>query len=217
METWFRRISVGSAALSALVGTQVCSAQQDDDVLADIVAPELERREIRDALIDSENIEIGLFAGVINVEDFGSNSLYGTSAAYHISEDFFIEATYAQTELGESSFERLSGAAPLLTDEQRELSYYNTSVGWNIFQGEYFVFDDWAFNANFYVVGGVGNTSFADEEHFTYNFGAGVRMLANDWLAVRMDVRDHVFEHELFGEAQVTNNLSAQLGLTIFF
>ncbi|MCO1332773.1 outer membrane beta-barrel domain-containing protein [Microbulbifer sp. OS29] len=217
METWFRRISVSSAALSALVGAQACTAQQDDGVLADIVAPELERPEIRDALIDSENIELGLFAGVINVEDFGSNTLYGTSAAYHISEDFFIEATYAQTELGESSFERLSGVAPLLTDDQRDLSYYNASVGWNLFQGEHFVFEDWAFNSNFYLIGGVGNTSFADEEHFTYNFGAGVRILANDWLAVHLDVRDHVFEHELFGEAQMTNNLSTQLGLTIFF
>ncbi|WP_444920342.1 outer membrane beta-barrel domain-containing protein [Microbulbifer sp. CnH-101-G] len=217
METWFRRISVGTATLSALFSAQACVAQQGEDIIADIVVSDLERREVRDALIDSENIELGIFAGVINVEDFGSNALYGTSVSYHITEDLFMEGTYAQTELGESSFERLSGAAPLLTDEQRELSYYNFSLGWNIFQGEYFISDDWVFNTDFYLVSGAGNTSFADEEHFTYNFGVGVRLLANDWLALRFDVRDHVFEHELFGEAQTTHNLSSQLGFTVFF
>jgi outer membrane beta-barrel protein len=128
-----------------------------------------------------------------------------------------MEAAYGQTELGESSFERLSGSAPLLADDQRELSFYNLSVAWNIFPGEIFMFSDWTFNSSLYLIGGMGSTSFADEEHFTYNLGAGVRVLANDWLALRLDVRDHLFEHELFGEAIRTNNLSAQLGVSIYF
>jgi len=186
-------------------------------VLDDIVSPDLERREIREAKLDSENIEFTAFGGVINVEDFGSNPLYGGALAYHINEDLFMEVAYGETDLGESSFERLSGSAPLLTDDQRELSYYNLSLAWNLFPGEYFVFGDWALNSSLYLIGGVGNTSFADEAHFTYNFGVGARVLASDWLALRLDFRDHVFEHEIFGEAQRTNNLSAQLGVSFFF
>ncbi|WP_323846370.1 outer membrane beta-barrel domain-containing protein [Microbulbifer magnicolonia] len=203
--------------LAAAAFLFAAGAQAQDDVLGDIVSPDLERREIREAKLDSENIEISTFGGVINVEDFGSNTLYGGALAYHINEDVFMEAAYGETELGESSFERLSGSAPLLTDEQRQLSYYNLSLGWNLFPGEYFIFDDWALNSSLYLIGGVGNTSFADEEHFTYNFGVGARVLANDWLALRLDFRDHIFEHEIFGEAQTTNNLSAQLGFSLFF
>ncbi|WP_334078428.1 outer membrane beta-barrel domain-containing protein [Microbulbifer sp. M83] len=218
METGLRRLSVIAAAYLAALVAGPASAQQDTTVLDDIVSPGLERREIREADIDSENFEVTAFlGGIVNVEDFGSNAVYGGALAYHISEDFFMEAGYGQTELGESSFERLSGAAPLLTDEERELSYYNLSLAWNLFPGEYFAFDDWALNGGFYLVGGIGNTSFADEDHFTYNIGAGIRVLPTDWLSLRLDVRDHIFEHELFGEAQVTNNLSAQLGLSVYF
>lgn len=217
METGFRRISIAAGLLLAAT-SPFGFAQSEEDVLGDIISPDIERREIREAQIDSENFEFTAYlGGVMNVEDFGSNALYGGALAYHINEDLFMEAGYGQTELGESSFERLSGSAPLLTDEQRELSFYNLSLGWNLFPGETFVFDDWALNSSLYLIGGVGNTSFADEEHFTYNVGAGVRVLANDWLALRLDVRDHIFEHEIFGEAQNTNNLSAQLGLAVFF
>ncbi|WP_193162866.1 outer membrane beta-barrel domain-containing protein [Microbulbifer hainanensis] len=215
METGFRRLSV---AVLLCVSAAAALAQDSDDPLGELISPDLERREIREAQIDSENIEITAYlGGVMNVEDFGSNPLYGGALAYHISEDLFMEAAYGKTELGESSFERLSGAAPLLTDEQRQLSYYDLSLAWNLFPGEYFLFDKWALNSSLYLIGGVGNTSFADEEHFTYNIGAGVRVLTTDWLAFRLDVRDRIFEHEIFGEAQNTNNLSTQLGVSIYF
>jgi len=215
METGFRRLSV-AALLCA--GISSAWAQGSDDPLGGLVSPDLERREIREAQIDSENIEVTAYlGGIMNVEDFGSNALYGGALAYHINEDLFMEAAYGQSELGESSYERLSGSAPLLTDEQRKLSYYDLSLAWNLFPGEYFLFDKLALNSSFYLIGGIGNTDFADDSHFTYNVGAGVRVLTSDWLAVRLDFRDRVFDHEIFGEAQTTNNLSAQLGVSVFF
>ena len=218
METRIRRVYVGLLCALSLAGfTPVCAAQ-GDAVIDEIISPDLERRDIREAKIDSEDFEFTAYlGGIMNVEDFGSNALYGGSLAYHINEDFFMEAAYGQTELGESSYERLSGSAPLLTEEERELSMYNLSLAWNFLPGEIFIFDKWALNSNLYLIGGVGNTSFADEEHFTYNIGVGVRVLAKDWLALRLDMRDHIFEHEIFGEPITTNNLSAQLGVSIYF
>ncbi|KUJ83813.1 outer membrane beta-barrel domain-containing protein [Microbulbifer flavimaris] len=213
METGLRCIYV--AALAVLLAAPVNA--QEDDPLGGLVSPDLERREIREADIDTEDFELSTFGGVMNVEDFGSNPVYGGALAYHINEDLFMEVGYGQTELGESSFERLSGSAPLLTDEQREMQFYNLSLAWNLFPGEYFLFDRWALNSNLYLIGGVGNSSFADEDHFTYNFGVGARILPADWLSLRLDVRDHVFEHELFGELQTTHNLSAQVGLSVYF
>ncbi|MBN8429798.1 outer membrane beta-barrel domain-containing protein [Microbulbifer salipaludis] len=214
LATIFRSIA---CALS-FAGFSSIAIAQGDAVIDEIISPDLERREIREANIDTEDFEFTAYlGGIMNVEDFGSNALYGGSLAYHINEDFFMEAAYGQTTLGESSYERLSGSAPLLTDEERELSMYNLSLAWNFLPGEIFIFDKWALNSNLYLIGGVGNTSFADAEHFTYNVGVGVRMLAQDWLAVRLDVRDHIFEHEIFGEPIVTNNLSAQLGVSIYF
>lgn len=220
METGLRRIHVTLAGLllAASASFANIAIAQGDATIDEIISPDLERREIREAEIDSEDFEVTVYwGGIMSVEDFGSNRMIGGSLAYHINEDFFMEAAYAQTELGESSYERLSGSAPLLTEDERDLSLYNLSLAWNFLPGEIFILDRWALNSNLYLIGGIGNTSFADEEYFTYNVGVGVRMLTKDWLTLRFDVRDHIFEHEIFGEPITTNNLSAQLGVSIYF
>jgi len=221
VETRIRRIYVTAlAALACVSLAPVALAQsvQSDQTIDEIISPDLERREIHEAAIDSEDFELTVnLGGVLSVEDFGSNALYGGSLAYHISEDFFMEAAYGESELGLSSYEKLSGSAPLMTDEERELSMYSLSLAWNFLPGEIFLGERFALNSNLYLIGGIGNTSFADEEYFTYNVGVGVRVLATDWLAMRLDVRDHIWEHEIFGEPATTNNLSAQLGVSIYF
>lgn len=182
-----------------------------------VIQPDLERRVYTEADIDTEDFEIGAFAGVLNIEDFGSSPVYGVRAAYHITEDFFLEAAYGQSEADETSYELLSGAARILTGDQRDYTYYNLSVGYNILPGEAFIGSKWAFNTALYIIAGVGSTDFAGDSEFTVNFGAGYRFLLTDYLAVHIDVRDHVFDSDLLGESKTTHNLEATGGLTIFF
>ena len=65
----------------------------------------------------------------------------------------------------------------MLTDSERDYSYYNVSLGYNVFPGEGFVGRRRALNTATYVIGGVGKTSFAGDDRFTVNFGVGMRML----------------------------------------
>ena len=48
----------------------------------------------------------------------------------------YRSATYGQTDVGLTSFEKLSGGAPVLTSSQREFSYYDISAGYNLLPGE---------------------------------------------------------------------------------
>jgi outer membrane beta-barrel protein len=184
---------------------------------AQVIQPQIERRKIDVDKIDTEDFEIGVFAGLLSVEDFGSNMVIGARAAYHVTEGVFFEAAYAKSDTGETSYERLSGGAPLLTDAQRELTYYNVSLGYNLLPGEAFLGEGWTFNTALYVIGGVGITSFADDDRFTINFGAGYRFLATDWLAVHLDVRDHIFDIDLLGKDKTAHNLEMSTGVTVFF
>jgi outer membrane beta-barrel protein len=181
-----------------------------------VIEPELERREIREADIDSEDFEVGVFAGAMNVEDFGTNFVYGARLAYHVTEDLFAEAAVGRTETDETSFEELSGGAQIVPDDDRTLTYYNISLGWNILPGEVF-FAGHAFNSALYIIGGVGNTEFADDNHFTINFGAGYRLLLTDWVAMHLDMRTHTYESDLLGDDERKYNLEAHGGLTVFF
>ncbi|MEX1033098.1 MAG: outer membrane beta-barrel domain-containing protein [Cellvibrionaceae bacterium] len=220
MEAWIQRIFLIALPWALLAPAHAQDEQPEGgsrSVLDQIITPDMERRVIEEDALDRENFELGLYTGVLSVEDFGSNDVTGIRFAYHVTEGFFLEAVLAQSTLRETSFERLSGSAPLLTDEQRELTYYNLSIGYNIFPGEVFIGKNWAFNTSLYVIAGAGNTSFADEEHFTYNFGGGLRFFLTDWIALHVDMRDHIFSHDLLGEELTTHNLEAHMGFTLFF
>jgi len=193
------------------------AAQPKDLELEPLVVREPERREVKVNDIDTENFEVGGYAGVLNVQDFGTNAVYGVRAAYHVTEDFFIEGVYGQSTLGETSFERLSGDVQLLTDSERDFSYYNLSVGYNILPGEAFVGRKYAFRGGLYLVAGAGSSDFAGDQRFTVSGGFGYRMAATDWLSMRIDVRDYVFQSDLLGSNETLHNLEFTGGLTVFF
>ncbi len=180
-----------------------------------VIDPEVERREIKEAAIDREDFEVGAFFGIMNIEDFGSDAVYGVRLAYHVTEGFFVEATAGQTEAGLTSFETLSGGARLFED--RDLVYYNLNLGYNILPGEVFIGEGRAYNTNFYLLAGLGSTRFADDDRFTVNFGAGFRFLLTDSVTIHVDFRDHLFDIDVLGEEKTTHNLEGTVGVTVFF
>ncbi|WP_417567389.1 outer membrane beta-barrel domain-containing protein [Marinobacter sp.] len=183
-----------------------------------VIAPEVEPRAIREADIDAEFFEIGAFGGLMTIDNFSSEPLLGVSAAFHATEDFFLQFNYGFTEAGLTSFEELSGSnVRLLTDSDRQYSYYDFLVGYNIFPGEIFFSDSLAFNSAFYLVGGVGNTDFGGENNFTTTLGTGFRIVLLDWLTVHVDFRDHMFKSDLIRQSQLTHNIELSSGITLFF
>ena len=205
----------------ALMSLSGCSRQRtvppEDGSEPPVIEPEIDRRDIEQARIDTEDFEVGIFAGQISVEDFGVNTVAGARFAYHITEGFFVELTAGQSDTEETSFERLSGAAQLLTDSEREYSYYNVSLGYNILPGESFIGRNRSLNTSLYVIGGVGKTEFAGDGRFTVNLGLGLRLMPLDWLAVHADLRDHIFDIDLLGQEKTSHNMEAHVGVTFFF
>jgi outer membrane beta-barrel protein len=182
-----------------------------------VVEPELERREVNPVKVPSENFEIGVLVGTIGIEDFGSSLVAGSRIAYHFTEDLFVEFTVGRAEAGKTSYEDLSGAAQLLTDDERKYTYYDIAAGWNVLPGEVFFGRTRAMPTAVYVTLGVGNTRFAGDDHFTVPIGAGMRLVVNNWLALHIDARDHMFKSDLLGESKLTQNLQFTLGATAFF
>jgi len=182
-----------------------------------VIEPEVARREVAPPKIDTENFEVGAFIGFMSVEDFETNAVYGVRGAYHITEGLFVEATYGQSDAGTTSFERLSGGAPLLTDDDRTFKYYALSLGYNLLPGEVFIGRNRAFNSALYVLLGAGNTTFGGEDLFTWSLGAGYRMLLTDAIALHVDVKDHVFDTDLLGDDKTAHNIEFHLGATWFF
>jgi outer membrane beta-barrel protein len=216
METRPQRILL-NIALCAIGLVVADPSWASDAETPQVIEPQVDRRHVTLPDIDSENVEITLFGGIMNVEDFGSNPVYGLRVAFHVSEDLFIEAAGGITETEKNLAEELSGFNDLVEDDDRKLTYYNLSLGYNILPGEAFITRKWTFTTDFYLIGGVGSTTFLGDSEFTGNIGAGYRFLITDWLAGRIDARDHMFKMSIGGISDNTHNLEFSGGLAAFF
>lgn len=200
-------------SLCTLLFSSVGYGQQTPE---SVIEPQLERRDINQTGIDSENIEAGLFVGVISIEDFSSDMILGARLAYHINEDFFVEVAYAQSQAGQTSFEVLSGGAPFLTDDERDYRYYNLQLGYNL-NGEVFLGEAMAFNSATYFTLGAGSTDFGGDDRFTLTLGAGYRLLLTDYFAVHVGLKDNIFNSDIIGQEKTTHNIEYGIGATFFF
>jgi outer membrane beta-barrel protein len=221
-------IRLGSVLLAAALLTG-CSwfhrgAKPPPDIVAEapeadpsIIDPQVQRRKIKTPKIKAKDFELGANFGALSIQDFGTNPIYGLRAAYHVTEDFFFEANVGRSTAGKTSFETLNGSLQLLTPAERRFTYYNLSLGYNFLPGEVYIGRNLAMNSSLYLIGGIGSTKFAGDQHFTVNFGAGYRVLPTDWLAIHIDMQNLVFQSDLLGKNKLTSNLGANIGATVFF
>jgi len=181
-----------------------------------LIKPEVERTDVRIPRIDNESLEIGYFTGTMSFEDFGTNSVQGVFLAFHVNEDVFLLGSYGETTIGESSSEVINNSQ-MFSDKEREVSYYNVLLGYNLLPGEVYMGNKLAFNTDLYLVVGSGTTKFADDDYATFVYGWGYRFFGADWLSIHLDVRNHAFKHYKFGYEKSVNNLETTIGLAIFF
>lgn len=204
----------------ALVFSQASFSQEDDkprnDTLDAIVSPDLERRIITEDQLDSEDWEIGVYGGVLNIEEFDSNFVYGLRLAYHMTESIVLELNLGTSEVGDSFQESLDGGLVLTTEEDRQYEYYNISFAYNLLPGEIFLGSKTAYKTDFYIVGGVGNTTFNSDDFFTYSFGGGLRFYFTDAIALHATVKDHIYDSDVVTVQQV-HNIESTLGLSFYF
>lgn len=219
MESRIRNILLKLAISSTLILPAIASGAEleDEQELESVIQPEIIRSTFTESNIKTADFEVIANLGVLSIEDFGSNLVYGIKLNYHISDDFFVGAEWSQADGGDTSFELLSGGAPLLSDDERQMTTYLLTLGYNVLPGEAFVTDKVTYNTAFYVIGGLGKTDFAGDDHFTVSIGAGYRVLAADFLSIYVDFRDNIFNLDIFGKEKLTNNLQLTMGVGFYF
>ena len=217
MEIRLRSFFLGTSFLIALMSVTAVSAQSDEDEQTNLIEPQIERIDFDESMIDSDDFEIAAYVGYLAVEDFDTDVVMGFKLGYNVSEEFFVQLSYGESDTGETSFEKLSGGAPLLSDDERELKYYLISVGYNLFPGEAFLTDSTTFNTVLYLSAGVGNTEFAGDDRFTTALAVGHRTLFADGFSFDIEMRDLIFEQDLFGEEETTHNIEMTFALNVFF
>jgi outer membrane beta-barrel protein len=204
---------LAAAAVPAMAQT---AAPAPADSSGATVTPSVERRELRLPRVPSRDFEVGVLGGVYNAQNFGASGTGGLRLSYHLTEDFFAEGEIGRTTLSDDSFRAVLPGGVLANGQQR-LSYATVSVGWNLFPGEVFLGSRQARLSQVFLLGGIGSTDVAGQKRQTVNLGLGVKVFATPRMAVRLDMRDHVFTLDLLGQRERTHNLQLTGGLSFLF
>jgi outer membrane beta-barrel protein len=208
---------IGACTWSA---AQTTTPQQPSN--EQVIQPQVERREVKLPKYPSKDFEIGLYVGTYAMQNFGSSLVTGVRLGYHISEDFFVHAVYAQTKVSDESFRQILPGG-IFAQPEETLKYYNLSAGYNILPGEVFWGRKTAFASSLYLIAGIGNTNFIASDKVnhrnrqTINYGAGMRVLFHDRFSVQMDMRQHLFELDLLGTNEKTKNVEWTGGVSFYF
>lgn len=215
----FSVLSVITSSAYAAEASDKKASKEDNSSISNIsnikiFDPQVERREVDRDSIDTENWQIGAYYGVISIEDFGANESRGATISYHVTEDLFIAINYGEAEADRTSAEILTGISILPGD--REYSHYDVSLGFNILPGEGFLGRDIAFTSNFFLLGGLGSTNFADDNRSTAVVGGGYQVLFNDWFSMNLTLRDYIYKIEVAGE-KTASDLEISMGFSVFF
>ena len=221
MEIRFSRFLLSAVALSLMLTTQPawCATPSLDQIqeVEAVIQPDVKRVEFDEAKIKVGDLEIIPAIGILSIEDFGANPVINTKLVYHISEDLFMGFELGRSKAGKTSYEILSGGAPLLSDKERVLTYYLFNVGYNILPGEAYVTRDTTFNNALYVDLGMGGVKFAGDTRLAVTLGVGYRLMLFDFSSVYIELRDHTFNMDVLGESKLTNNFEMNLGYSFYF
>ena len=205
-----------AAAASSLAAATGASAQAQKPATEQVVVPEVDRRDIRNPRYPSNDISVGAYLGTYATQNFGASFVYGVRLGYAITEDFFVEGAYAQTNVSDESFRQILPGG-IFVNTTEKLSYYNLSVGYNVLPGEVFLGRSRAMPSALYLIGGVGSTDFNGQQSQTFNLGIGFRVFLADWAALQVDMRDYIYSLDILGKNQSTQNLEFTGGVTFYF
>ncbi|WP_068546685.1 hypothetical protein [Thalassotalea crassostreae] len=184
-----------TAKACLLVGLMACGTAMAEQ--SDLIEPIIETQSTN-VDIHSADWEIGIFGGAANLDGGTTHGVFGARLAYHLTENFFAEASYS------------------VTGHEPEVKYLDGVLGYN-FHSQLFVSSDYRFNTSLFFVGGGGYTELENGSEFkTIVGGAGYRVMLDDKFSMRFDLRGHL-HHQLDNDEEWALDAVATLGMAYYF
>jgi outer membrane beta-barrel protein len=161
--------------------------------------------------------EISGMAGVYAADLLSASYLLQGAYAFHVSEDFALEASFAYTR-AESDLVRIVEQDTSFTALRLDtpVYIYQGHLLWSLGYGKLRWFNGSISRFDLFAAIGAGVTDNQTAEGLTLSAGLGLKMFFGDWFALRLDIRDQVLSQELLGISEVVNNLAATLGFSVF-
>ncbi len=148
--------------------------------------------------------------------------VYGGAYTFHFTEDLGLEASYFRTRQKFGFLESVDqsnlGTIRLLRAPSETLQLYLGHLVWSLAYGKVRWLGGAIGRFDFYLALGAGASIEPGDRGLTGSGGFGMKFYLTQWLALRLDVRDHVrqMNRQQLGVDRVVNDISSTGGLSLF-
>ena len=209
-------VVIGLTISASVVQAETPSLDQIQEVEA-VIQPEVNRIEFDESKISKGDFEVIPAVGLLSIEDFGANIVINVKLNYHLSEDVFMGFEIGRSNAGQTSYEVLSASPLLLSDEDRQFTYYLFNVGYNILPGEAYLTRSITYNNALYVSAGMGSVKFAGDNRLAITLGVGYRLMLFNYSSLYIELRDHTYNLDVLGVSKLSNSFEMNLGYSFYF
>jgi outer membrane beta-barrel protein len=187
----------------------------DEEVKADLFAKR-KRRDVRERMFQQTNRhELTVSGGYYASDLFDGTYVVGGSYAYHMTEDFAVEASARWTRIVSSAEPELERRFSLLGGKDHGALLFDADLVWDPAHGKLRLggailhFDP-------YIAAGAGVVDSVLSSDIAANVAVGLKFFLGRAISIRIDVRDHVYRQQLLERKAWVNDVSTTIGIGIF-
>jgi outer membrane beta-barrel protein len=187
----------------------------DENIKADLFAKR-KMRSTRDRLFQQTNRHEFTIQGGYYVSDlFDGTYTFGGAYAYHMTEDLAVEASAAYTRLNSRGSPGLERQFMVLGNNPRRSLLFDADLVWVPAHAKMRLGGSIT-HLDLYLAAGAGVVDSVLSSDLAGNGGFGLKFFLGRAVAIRVDVRDHVFREQLLAQKVVVNDLTTTLGLSLY-
>ena len=187
----------------------------DETVKADLFAKR-RMRGTRDRLFQQTNRHELTVRGGYYVSDLLDGTyVAGAAYAYHMTEDLALEASGAYTRLASAAGSELERAFVLLQNKSRRALLFDADLVWAPAHGKLRVGGAIVHFDPFLAAGG-GVVDSVLSSDIAGNAAIGLKFFVGKAVAIRLDLKDHIYRQQLLARKVLVNDLSTMLGLSVY-
>jgi outer membrane beta-barrel protein len=187
----------------------------DENVKADLFAKR-KRRDVRDRLFQQTNRhEITVLGGYYSSDLFDGTWVAGGAYAYHMTEDFAIEAHAAMTHITSSPGSELEQRYVVLGTKNRRELLYQADLVWDPAHGKLRL-GGAIQHFDLYIAAGGGVIDSVLSSDIAANAAIGLKFYLGRAMAIRLDVRNYVYRQQLLARKEWVDDVTTTLGISLF-
>ena len=200
-----------TAAPTAVVEEATSQVADDDAVPIRVIQ--------RRRMLRAGRVEVGALGGLGVNDTMFRHSMAGGAGRYHISEAWSVGGSYGHYFAKESTlYKDVTERFELFPEPSYMRWSAVVDAAWTPVYGKFALLDQFIlhFDGSLSLGAGVVQTGRRTSVKPVGVFGLGLRLYLTRWLALTMEVRDHVYMEEFNTGDSLVNHILTQAGLSVF-